>query len=246
MYFASLERYFGRPHPELPYLRTHDYGALLKAAVVKYGAEAERARRALDTSVHVIPNGVCAAPQRPPNGASSCTLGTIARISADKRIDDLVEAFRRAAPKLPPCELLIGGAPDVGAEGYAAELAKRTSDLPIRWLGQVDPSAVLPRLDLFLLVAEPAGCPNASLEAMAAGVPVLATDVGGMREQIEDSITGWLAPRRDIGAFAELLGVALGDRARLFEMGRRARAHVQRNFSVERMRDRYRGVFGLD
>jgi glycosyltransferase involved in cell wall biosynthesis len=245
MYFSSLDRYFENPAPDMPYLCARDYGALLKAAVVKYGAEAEKARAVLNTEVHVIPNGVWLAPQEPRPRESGCTIGTIARLSPDKRIDDLVDAFRLALPRLPPCELLIGGAPDIGAERYAAGLAERTAGLPIRWLGQVDPRSLLPRLDLFVLVAEPAGCPNASLEAMAAGVPVLATDVGGMREQIEEGVTGWLAPRRDIRAFAARLEDALGHRARLHEMGRAAREHIRRRFSIEQMRDRYRALFGL-
>ena len=55
------------------------------------------------------------------------------------------------------------------------------------------------------MISEPAGCPNASLEALAAGVPVVATDVGGASEQIVDGVTGRLVARRDAAALAEAI-----------------------------------------
>ena len=74
-----------------------------------------------------------------------------------------------------------------------------------------DAREFLRSLDLFVLVAEPAGCPNASLEAMAEGLPVVATDAGGMSEQVVDGVTGRLVGREDESALAEgLLPLARG------------------------------------
>jgi hypothetical protein len=73
MYFASLERYFARPRPGLPYQEPRHYGARLAGAVVKYGAEAARAAATLGCPVHVIPNGVPldrSVPPRPRGGPS--------------------------------------------------------------------------------------------------------------------------------------------------------------------------------
>jgi glycosyltransferase involved in cell wall biosynthesis len=48
------------------------------------------------------------------------------------------------------------------------------------------------------MISDPAGCPNASLEALASGLPVIATDVGGASEQVIDDLNGFLVPARDI------------------------------------------------
>ena len=75
-------------------------------------------------------------------------------------------------------------------------LRRLAEGLPVEWLGSLDETVEFLRdLDLFVLVAEPPGCPNASLEAMACGLPVIATDVGGMREQVVDGVTGRLVGR---------------------------------------------------
>jgi glycogen synthase len=60
-------------------------------------------------------------------------------------------------------------------------------------------------LDVFAMISEPSGCPNASLEALAAGVPVIATDVGGAREQVIDGKSGRLVPARDASALANAI-----------------------------------------
>jgi glycosyltransferase involved in cell wall biosynthesis len=93
----------------------------------------------------------------------------------------------------------------------------------------------LRQLDLFVMISEPAGCPNASLEALATGLPVIATDFGGASEQIERGVSGLLTPRGDAAALADAIVAAARDptlRARLGENGRR---RVEERFSLERM-----------
>ena len=95
------------------------------------------------------------------------------------------------------------------------------------------------------MVAEPAGCPNASLEAMAAGLAVLATDWGGMAEQVVEDETGWLMPRGDTAALAATLVDVLDDPARLTACGARGRRRAVDHFSVERMVAGYLQAMGL-
>ena len=63
----------------------------------------------------------------------------MARISPDKKLEQLIDAIRMVIPNSPDFELLIAGAPDVGAEEYALHLRARAADLPVTWIGHMDP-----------------------------------------------------------------------------------------------------------
>lgn len=247
MYFRSLDAYFARPAADLPYLSSQDYGALLQAVVVKYRDEAALAAERLAAPVHIIANGIDVPRRRAVSWSLHRTLrlGTLVRLSPDKKVELLIDALRGAASRLPSFEFLIGGQPDPGAEAYARSLQDRARGLPIRWLGNMPSARFMAAIDLFVLVAEPAGCPNASLEAMAAGVPVLATRAGGMAEQILHGETGWLAPRNDVGALAALIEEAASERRRLRAFGSAAQDRMRRMFGIEKMRDAYAQLFGL-
>jgi glycosyltransferase involved in cell wall biosynthesis len=92
------------------------------------------------------------------------------------------------------------------------------------------------------MIAEPAGCPNASLEAMGAGLPVVSTDVGGAGEQVVDGVTGRLVPRGDDGALADALVELASDDALRRRLGEAGRARAEERFSLRRMVDDYRRV----
>ncbi len=89
------------------------------------------------------------------------------------------------------------------------------------------------------MVAEPAGCPNASLEAMAAGLAVVITDVGGAREQVVDGETGRVTPRDDVAALAEALVALSRDAGPRRRFGARGRERAAERFGVARMADDY-------
>ena len=91
-------------------------------------------------------------------------------------------------------------------------------------------------------MAEPAGCPNASLEAMAAGLPVIATDVGGMSEQVEDGVTGRLVGREDVEGLAAAVVEAASDRDRRAAWGEAGKRRVAERFGLERMIAEYHRV----
>jgi glycosyltransferase involved in cell wall biosynthesis len=77
--------------------------------------------------------------------------------------------------------------------------------------------------------------PNAVLEAMALGKPVVATSVGGVPELIEHGVSGWLTPPREPAALARGLAVVLADAALQQSLAAAARLRVERQFSTERM-----------
>ena len=246
MFFASLDRWFRSPRAGLPYRTPADYGARLNGVIVKYAREAPVAA-ALGAPVHMIPNGVpIVNPMRRTTGASPSArliFGTAARIHPQKRLEELLSALRLAAPRLPPYVLRIAGTSEPGTDEYADQLRRSSSDLCVEWVGEVsDMAGFLRELDLFVMVSEPAGCPNASLEAMAAGLAVIATDVGGASEQVIDGQTGRLVPRRDPEALARAL-VELASHPDLgIRMGQAGLERIQAHFSLERMAQAYRSV----
>ena len=116
----------------------------------------------------------------------------------------------------------------------------------MEWLGSLDEtSEFLQDLDLFVLVAEPPGCPNASLEAMACGLPVIATDVGGMREQVADGLTGRLVGRDDIDGLAAGILEAARDPVIRSSWGQAGRRRAEERFGLDRMIDGYVRVCNL-
>jgi glycosyltransferase involved in cell wall biosynthesis len=241
MFHASLERYFRRPRPGLPYTSPAEYGARLAAIVVKHRGEMDAAA-ALGAPVAVIPNGVPLGPSPGPRGRREVlSIGTAARISPGKRLEDLLDALRAAAPRLPPHVLRIAGEPDRDSACYPALLRRLSRGLRVEFAGHAgDIRAFLDGLDVFAMISEPPGCPNASLEAMAAGLPVIATDVGGAREQVDDGVTGRLVPPRDPAAFASALVELCSDADLRARMGAAARERAARLFDVRRMAGDYR------
>lgn len=246
MFYSSLAQYFDRPRTGLPYQSPREYGRLLAGAVVKYSGEAEQARTTLECPVAVIPNGLPLPLPVARQPGTRLMIGTAARLSPDKRLEDLLDAVRLALPDLPPFELQIAGGPDGGHDAYAKALRRQAKGLPVRWLGELpETSQFLESCDLFVAISEPAGCPNATLEAMAAGLPVIATDHGGAREQIAHDLTGILVPARQAAPLAKALVRAARDPELRARLGRAARAEAERRFTVSRMADDYLAFVGI-
>lgn len=250
MFYTSLERYFSRPRPGLPYRTATEYGRRLRSVVVKYAAEAEAAA-ALGAPVRVIPNGVpLPAMQRREACAMSAdgrlAIGTSARISPQKKLEELIAAVRRAHRRLPPYVLRIAGRVEPGCEEYAGQLRALARGLNVEFVGEFDDAgAFLPQIDLFAMISEPAGCPNASLEAMAHGLCVVATDYGGVAEQVIDGVTGRLVPRGDCDGLAAALVELASDRPQRERLAAAARRHVAEKFGMARMAAAYLDVCEL-
>ena len=81
---------------------------------------------------------------------------------------------------------------------------------------------------------------------MAYGLPVVATDCGGMREQIQHGLNGWLAQRGNAEDLGRLIADALGNPDRLLAAGKAGREIARHRFSVRHMAERYLKRFGLE
>jgi N-acetyl-alpha-D-glucosaminyl L-malate synthase BshA len=151
-----------------------------------------------------------------------------------KRIDLVVEVFARIAARVPAVLLLAGDGPDAG-------LAHRL----VRQLGLADRVHLLGALenvvpllsiaDLFLLPSEQESFGLAALEAMACGVPVVASNAGGLPEVIEDGVSGLLHPVGDVDAMAESAVAILSDRGLHRRVASAASRVVRERFCAERV-----------
>lgn len=160
---------------------------------------------------------------------------TVANLIPYKGHADLLEAAAAVVARVPQTVFLFAGED----RGLQASLEQRAASLGIlghvRFLGlRTDIPALLAASDVAVLASHEEGFSNSLLEAMAAGLPVVATCVGGNPEAVVEGETGWLVPPGDPGALADRLADLLENPARARAWGRSARARVERCFSVEK------------
>jgi glycosyltransferase involved in cell wall biosynthesis len=98
-------------------------------------------------------------------------------------------------------------------------------------------------MDLFVLPSIAEGISNTILEAMACGLPVVATNVGGNAELVADGLSGRIVPHSDPEAMAQALHAYVTNQDRAREHGRAGRQRVLRDFSMDRMVSAYTGVY---
>ena len=177
---------------------------------------------------------VSATPRARGDGDPPLVIG-VGRLAAPKDPLTLVEALQRLE-RGSFRALLVGDGPlreDVTAAVHGAGLE---DDVVLagerRGLG-----ALLAGADVFVLASRSEGLPISVLEAMAAGLPVVASDVGGVAEAVVDGKTGLLVPPGDSGALAEALHALLGDPASRRTMGAAGRARARAHFDLPRFRD---------
>ncbi len=168
------------------------------------------------------------------------TLLAVGRIVNAKRFDRFITALGRlrSALGLDVRGWIAGPAQDGGLRREWEALASTWGLLPthLRFLGRVSRMRPLyTRADLCVLTSDFEGTPNVLLEAMASGLPVVATRVGGVPDMVVDGLTGLTVERDDAdGLLAALVELVKDDQRRL-EMGRRAREQVEANYSLERL-----------
>jgi N-acetyl-alpha-D-glucosaminyl L-malate synthase BshA len=159
-----------------------------------------------------------------------------------KRILDVIEVFARVVVAMPARLMLIGDGPDrSAAEHLAIRLGVANY---IHFLGkQDDVNELLPLADLMLMPSELESFGLAALEAMACGVPSIATRVGGVPELIEDGVNGLLFAVGDTQAMAEAAVALLGDEARLQAMAAAARKTASDHFCSSKIIPRYEAYY---
>jgi glycosyltransferase involved in cell wall biosynthesis len=177
------------------------------------------------------------APERP-----GFTFGTVGRLVPVKNHRSLLQAFSLVAHRMPGCRLEI-----LGDGPLRQELETLSQHLGIAHLvlfhgSSLDVARFLSRLDAFVLCSDSEGLPLTLLEAMAAGLPVVATEVGGIPELVRDARCGWLCPVSDHGRLADAM-LRVAESGERQEMGARGRASAIQSYSLEKMGAKYEHLF---
>jgi glycosyltransferase involved in cell wall biosynthesis len=169
-------------------------------------------------------------------GKAEVCIGFVGRLASQKSPQTLLRSFaellRRTA--VPARLVVIGEGPlESSLRNLAAEL---NIDESITWLGACDARPLMGAFDMLALTSVSEGHPLVVLEAMARGLPIVATAVGGISETVQHGVNGFIAPVRGVQEIATALE-ALVNHCELRERMGQASLTISRNFSVDRMVD---------
>jgi glycosyltransferase involved in cell wall biosynthesis len=218
--------------------------------VVNYAREKEGVR---ENQVVIIPNGVEDLRRRSGPlrldfrrqlglGPKTVLLGTVARLYPQKNLS----LFLRALAKLSTLQrwkaLVVGDGPE-RRQLLALADELRLTDRVI-WLGaRAEVEAWLAAMDVFVHTSDFEGMPNAVMEAMSMGLPVVASAVDGTCELIENGVSGYLLPPGDVDAFAERIRELMEDSDLAHQLGEKAHRDVLERFGMARMIEAYDQLF---
>jgi glycosyltransferase involved in cell wall biosynthesis len=223
---------------------------LAYAAAHRIVANSEAAARLLrqegvpPARVTVIPNGIDLSAYSPrPDRSPLRRVVMVAGLRRIKGLDVLIAAAARIVASSPDTRFVIAGdGPErESALRHVRELGIETS---FEFLGHRDDvPAVLANADLFVLPSRSEAFPNAVIEAMAAGLPVVATQVGGIVELVQPERTGVLVPSDDPEALADAVMSLIADPDRANALGRTARQEIERQYSLSSMVARFEELY---
>jgi glycosyltransferase involved in cell wall biosynthesis len=202
---------------------------------------------------HVIPLGIPVKPVEVPATDADYKydkdfmIGTVTRIVPDKKIEVILEMMSILKTRCPQVSITIVGGPDISSKKYfddlVSEIAQRGLS-NIRLAGpQFNVDKFISKWSVFVLSGIRQGCPNASLEAMSFGIPVVAMASGGLDEQILDGRTGYLVSSAEEMADAVyklLMKPVLAGR-----IGLAGKAHVEKKFSLSLMVKKFSALIDL-
>lgn len=201
----------------------------------------------------VIHNGLDASPRNPPEprerastlwpGDTTTRLLCVASLFPKKGHRYLIEAFALVRKEHPGAALVLAGqGPERGS--LEARIRALGLDKAVVIAGyREDARSLIENSDLLLLSSIEEGMPNVLLEAMAAGVPQVATSVGGSPEAVDEGVTGFLVPPRDPVLMARRILRVLGDEALRRSLSRASRERFQRLFGRDRMAREHEALY---
>ncbi len=175
--------------------------------------------------------------------AEAFVFGCVARLVPVKRHRDMIEAFAKLAGERADTRLLLIGSGKCEA-ALREQVQQAGLGAQVQFLGERrDVDQLLPLLDAFVLCSATEGMSNALLEAMACGLPVIATAVGGNPETLQDHLNGLLVPAAEPLQLAAAMRRLLRDRPFARDCGRRSLQRVEQHYSVSAMVAQYEALY---
>ncbi len=177
-------------------------------------------------------------------------IGMASRIHPGKDFESLISAAKVVAESFPSCRYLLAGDYEqnpVHREHFLhLQSLLREAGLAERFAFagfESDISRFFAAIDIFVLSSQAEGLPLVILEAMACGKPVVATDVGGVNEIVEDQRTGLLVPEKSPESLAKALLSLLSSKGKAGDIARAGREFVLRNFGEGSFQKRVRDLY---
>lgn len=185
-------------------------------------------------------------------GLKEKVLAFVGNISEDKGVFELLRAFQSVLSKNNCIRLLLAGS---GDKKDISEFNLLISSLHLKpkvnWLGKLahaEIASLMSSADIFVFPSHHEGLPNAVLEAMSCGLPIIATRIGGIPEAVEHNQSGLLVPAKDVSALANAIEFMVKNADSAKEMGERGREIIKNKFNwqanAENMLQVYREIIG--
>src|SRR5260221_3880926 len=175
---------------------------------------------------------------------SEALVAFVGRCDEAKGVYELLDGVGEVRRTIPGVRLECAGDGDLGA------LQRRADELGVAahlglpgWIGRLRRDELMRHAAVFVLPSHAEGLPVSLLEAMAAGCPVIATDVGGIPDVVADGVNGLIVPLRDRDALALALHRLLVDRRLAARLGREARNTIARRYTVEQALERLEQIY---
>ncbi|WP_309005988.1 glycosyltransferase family 4 protein [Pelagicoccus sp. SDUM812005] len=203
------------------------------------------------TPCHIVPHGIDTQLFHPPSDRSSLwaeaglpgryAIGIFGRIRPSKGTDVFINALLETLPLYPDFTAVVLGETRPEFKSFQAKLAQKIADAGLThrvvWLGK-RPFEEIPiwfrRMSLVAAVSRSEGFGLTCLEAMASGVPVIATQTGAFESIVRPGIDGEVIPVNDPRALVKAFHTLLSNPSRLETMGRAARKNILQNFTIEK------------
>jgi glycosyltransferase involved in cell wall biosynthesis len=204
--------------------------------------------------VQVIYNGIAISPRVTPEERAAAraelglpddavVVGSVARLDPVKNLSLLLQAHASLHASHPRARVaLVGSGPE--QQALETEARRLGTSQHVLFTGyRSDARRLMSAFDVYVNCSNYEGVSLTILEAMAAGLPVVATRVGGNAEVVIDGETGIIVPGREAAPLADAIATMSGDPRLRQEMGEAGRRRVEREFSIERMVDDYRKAY---